>query len=340
MGNAEAERLRQERKRALNRERVRRYRERQLADPEKRGLYKQRARESDARNWARIKAMTEADPDNAYIVRRRSQVRKSQRRHRSRRKAELVVAEALQAFREDIGYLLILADAARAHRDQKENLKALLSEAGIDPSNADASVMEWKKSVQCSVPGCERDVMCKQLCTGHYARLRRVGSVQADKPLQPWRVGLNEGICTIDGCEKPKETKGLCGTHYMRLKRHGDPTVAIKPDERALPKGEDHWKWQGDQASYWAVHDRLKKAWGPAKNYDCMTACGRKAQQWAYDHEDPNEIPSKEGPYSADLHRYMPMCISCHKSMDLAYLRTQSQKLTPARDSGIQESSC
>lgn len=42
---------------------------------------------------------------------------------------------------------------------------------------------------KCSVLGCERDMLAKDLCTAHYNRVRATGDVQADKPLRPPRGG-------------------------------------------------------------------------------------------------------------------------------------------------------
>lgn len=48
--------------------------------------------------------------------------------------------------------------------------------------------------------------------------------------------------------------------------------------------------------------------------------CGRMANEWAYDHSDPNEcvewIRGKRYPFSLDVGRYRPLCRSCHVSAD------------------------
>ena len=52
-----------------------------------------------------------------------------------------------------------------------------------------------------------------------------------------------------------------------------------------------------------------------------MCSCGKVAQQWAYNHKDPNfktgEVDGYTVQYSVNPEYYDPMCISCHKRFDL-----------------------
>jgi hypothetical protein len=74
--------------------------------------------------------------------------------------------------------------------------------------------------------------------------------------------------------------------------------------------------------SYAAVHWRLRSRIGHAGNYDCIGGCGNKANQWAYDHKDPEPLttisPDKRRTveHSADPTRYAPMCYRCHANFD------------------------
>jgi hypothetical protein len=61
--------------------------------------------------------------------------------------------------------------------------------------------------------------------------------------------------------------------------------------------------------SYHAVHMRLRRAFGPAKDRACAK-CGAPAHHWAFDQAGGL-------PYSEDLSRYRPLCRSCHLSEDL-----------------------
>lgn len=82
--------------------------------------------------------------------------------------------------------------------------------------------------------------------------------------------------------------------------------------------GENNPRWLGDAASYENVHLRVKAARGRAADHSCVE-CSGPAAHWAYDHADPDERRDATGPYSLDVSRYQPMCVLCHKRMDMAY---------------------
>ena len=66
--------------------------------------------------------------------------------------------------------------------------------------------------------------------------------------------------------------------------------------------------------NYGAVHSRL----GPVAGRNCR--CGDAAEEWAYDHGDPEELTDEIGrPYSLDQDRYKPMCRPCHRKYDADY---------------------
>lgn len=77
-----------------------------------------------------------------------------------------------------------------------------------------------------------------------------------------------------------------------------------------------------DVPTYSGAHMRVRADRGPAADYLC--GCGSVAAQWAYRHDDPDELKAAEGAYSADPYRYDPMCVSCHKKFDLELIRSAS----------------
>jgi hypothetical protein len=83
--------------------------------------------------------------------------------------------------------------------------------------------------------------------------------------------------------------------------------------------GEQNPKWRGDAVEYTGVHYRIVAARGKAARYKC-THCGSQAEEWAYDHTDPNERRNQIGrdkcPFSLDINRYMPLCVPCHHKFD------------------------
>ncbi len=150
---------------------------------------------------------------------------------------------------------------------------------------------------QCQVDGCWNLARSgsSAACEMHYYRKRRTGSYEprvSDRPL-----------CAADGCTSAARSKGYCGMHWERIRKHGSPDRV------------DVANWTGDSASYNAVHMRLRTTYGSASNYECP--CGNRSVHWAYLHNDPNEKTSDEGPYSTDMDCYLPMCVKCHKRMDL-----------------------
>lgn len=163
---------------------------------------------------------------------------------------------------------------------------------------------------KCSVEGCNRSHHSQRgLCRTHYFRWYRTGDVGSpeiwDKAPKP---------CTVPGCEKRAIAKGYCWRHYQRVRAHGDPS-----DVSHRPRGENNPSWRGDAVGYHGAHMRLRNARGSATAQLCIQ-CGMSAVHWAYDHADPNELQSDLGPYSTDLDHYRPMCVPCHKLLDLAYL--------------------
>lgn len=76
----------------------------------------------------------------------------------------------------------------------------------------------------------------------------------------------------------------------------------------------------GSPNHYITVHRQLMINRGIARQFPCV-ACDSKADEWAYDGTDPDELKTLTvhgypAAYSADLDRYQPMCRKCHRSKD------------------------
>jgi len=71
----------------------------------------------------------------------------------------------------------------------------------------------------CSVDSCDRAVYARSLCEAHYRRLRRTGTVGADRA-----VGsiTEPKPCMVTECINTSTERGLCHGHYLRLIRTGD----------------------------------------------------------------------------------------------------------------------
>lgn len=77
-------------------------------------------------------------------------------------------------------------------------------------------------------------------------------------------------------------------------------------------------KYQSDpkgMSGYYYAHHKVRKERGPASKLTC--SCGNQAEQWAYNHSDPNGLSTKFGyPYSTSPSFYEAMCRKCHSMFD------------------------
>jgi NAD-dependent SIR2 family protein deacetylase len=73
------------------------------------------------------------------------------------------------------------------------------------------------------------------------------------------------------------------------------------------------WKspyWIGEEAGYRARHERIYKARGKAKYYQCVDCLKKQASDWALEH----------GKSGFDPFDYKPLCRRCHILYDQAKL--------------------
>ena len=163
----------------------------------------------------------------------------------------------------------------------------------------------------CIADNCSKPALARQVCSGHYYRLRKYG----DPNFLPPKI---QRICSFEGCDNPYWSGGYCTVHYVRQRRHGDPSIVI-------PKGEWNKKNQKGvparaEVGYLGAHNRVYSLRGKASQYLCE--CGKPAQEWAYTHSGIQERlarPNKNGfqfKYSLDPDQYVPMCKPCHNEFD------------------------
>ena len=71
----------------------------------------------------------------------------------------------------------------------------------------------------CEVADCGRTAVCRGMCSTHYGRFKRTGSVDADRP-----VGSKGETpeCSVEGCGARATERGWCHGHYLRWVRLGD----------------------------------------------------------------------------------------------------------------------
>lgn len=87
----------------------------------------------------------------------------------------------------------------------------------------------------CSIQNCDNPVRSKNLCSGHYQRLRIYGDARPDLPLTNRRKRMPQ-TCTVDGCGFPTKAKGYCNMHWLRCSHFGDPISHGKPWRRDEPR--------------------------------------------------------------------------------------------------------
>lgn len=164
---------------------------------------------------------------------------------------------------------------------------------------------------KCSVDECDRKPRSRvaEYCEMHYYRLRRNGTLETVAPRVP------DAPCIVEGCGVPAFTiKGECRNHALWRKRNGD---YINRNHGSL-----HWKWlEPDELTWSAIHQRVRKTFGKAREYDCVD-CGKRAAHWSYNHQDPNErldeVAGYVIPVGTSIEFYEPRCVPCHKRLDLA----------------------
>lgn len=70
---------------------------------------------------------------------------------------------------------------------------------------------------------------------------------------------------------------------------------------------------------YVTAHAQIYRIRGKATEYKCIN-CDNLASQWAYNHQDPNELvgiwDGRLTKYSEDPEFYNPMCARCHVQHD------------------------
>ena len=165
---------------------------------------------------------------------------------------------------------------------------------------------------QCSIDDCTRsDIQGHDMCALHYMRWYRTGRTTA-RPIRAQR-----GMCVVEECGQLDDgPHGYCPKHDARRRRNGDPLRLKGPK---VMSAEANWRWTGDEASYQAMHQRVRIKRGRASSHACVD-CGSAAKHWSYDRTDTDERQSIEGPYSVDVEHYDPRCVPCHKKFDLEAL--------------------
>lgn len=169
-----------------------------------------------------------------------------------------------------------------------------------------AEIQHKNPGAQCSIGGCSKPVDARGWCMAHYTRWLRTGDVGS---VEIW--DRSRAVCSIAGCDLRVNGHSYCSKHYQRWKANGDPLKARPKD------GPESFFWAPrERLLYDTAHNHVHALRGKATEQDCVD-CGGQAHDWAYDHNDPDQI-SEDGkmPYSADVDHYIPLCRKCHQRFD------------------------
>jgi len=75
----------------------------------------------------------------------------------------------------------------------------------------------------CSIEGCNRPFLAKNMCSMHWQRAYRTGIVGNAESLV--RTYNDTSKCSVDGCNLRPVGKGFCSIHWTRWKKYGDPLI-------------------------------------------------------------------------------------------------------------------
>lgn len=157
----------------------------------------------------------------------------------------------------------------------------------------------------CTIEDCDRVVIARGWCKGHYSRWRRHGDPLGGPPLRKsthapgecvvpecdrksrtlglcplhygrWRVNgttalLRDTSCSVSDCAKRAFSEGLCRTHWERWKKFGDPDLCrqciIDGCSRFAPAGKRGWCVM--HYTRWSRHNEVgglvSRAWQPPR---------------------------------------------------------------------------
>jgi len=134
---------------------------------------------------------------------------------------------------------------------------------------------------------------------GRLVALRRVGTCPGGSAM--WRSACDCGAETSTSAASLRA--GI--TRSCGCLRREACVLFVKASRRAV-------------VSYSGAHQRTVSTRGKASKQTCP--CGAPAEQWAYNHSDPDERSAVgRGAYSLDPQHYVAMCGPCHAQLDAAH---------------------
>ncbi|NNG36932.1 hypothetical protein [Nakamurella aerolata] len=169
----------------------------------------------------------------------------------------------------------------------------------------------------CSVTNCDLPTRKAGMCVSHYMKQWRYGTPTPTFEPRALRdvVGRRFGALMVTGERIGRTWVCLCDC--------GNTTRATRDgllNGMRIACGDKAAHYRREDAGYYAAHDRVKRDRGRAAEHLCVD-CSQPAQEWSYNHDDPDErisvaSSSAGAPYSLSPAHYSPRCIACHRRFD------------------------
>lgn len=169
----------------------------------------------------------------------------------------------------------------------------------------------------CSLTECEKPVKRSGFCYGHYMKNWRYGT-PTPSFAPSWDDLRGQRFGTLVVQERvAHQWRCACDCGRERLVSAGD----LNRCGESSSCGDRAVHRRLDNAGYSAAHQRCRTDRGRVQRHACVD-CGRQAQHWSYNHDDPDEriasgLSAHPVTYSLDPQHYSPRCVPCHKRFDL-----------------------
>lgn len=182
----------------------------------------------------------------------------------------------------------------------------------MSPSPFRSKVCEWCGAEWSTQSAKART--CSPICR---ARLRETEKPTAGRPKRDYPQDIVDAVCNM-------YMSGMTVAEINEVAPAGYKVQTIlqrylserRPQAKRNQTGEQNSSWRGSNASYTAVHLRLKVLSGPASDHECVD-CGKVADDWSYQNQCEEERRElNRGKYCTHVEHYRPRCRPCHHAFD------------------------
>lgn len=129
----------------------------------------------------------------------------------------------------------------------------------------------------CTVEGCIRPLVVKEMCEMHYLRLRRTGVLS--------RIEYSK-ICKVLNCNNESYVKGYCNKHYQKNWKYGNPDYTIY-ERHGMSEYPEYHIWSGIINRCYNPNNKAYIKYGGRD----ITVCERWKNSFAAFYEDMGPKP-------------------------------------------------